>query len=362
VSEFQKAISEVITDELVDAIKKSPYFSVTLDESTDIGVKQNLIVYVMYLVKEKGKMISKNDFVGIVHLDKGATAQNIFDALIDLLTKRGIDCTKLAGVATDGAAVMTGNKSGVVQRVKTHNPGVLSVHCIAHRLALSSGGAADSIMYLVKFQEIVNALYKYFEYSPKHANCLKDMQVILDQKQKLKLKQIFHTRWLSFDGALQAVIVNYSSLLSVLLADKSAKAAGLVKSLSTYKFLYTAHFLSDVMHYLCRLSKSYQSSDINFTSVYSLLENTICKIKSLENGSGENITAFLKSVPNAPVESDIQGIFEFEFGSHLIKDSEKQRKEARDICIQFCEKVQNNLKTRFDPTGDSAVLTAISNV
>jgi hypothetical protein len=39
----------------------------------------------------------------------------------------------------------------------------------------------------------------------------------------------------------------------------------------------------------------------------------------------------------------MQVIFEFEFDRHIIKDSEKQ-KEARDICVQFCPKVQNNLK------------------
>ncbi|KAH3889984.1 hypothetical protein DPMN_014051 [Dreissena polymorpha] len=108
---------------------------------------------------------------------------------------------------------------------------------------------------------------------------------------------VFHTRWLSFDDALKSILVNYSSLLSVLVADKSAKAVGLVKSMSCFKFLYTAHFLADVMHYLCRFFKAYQTSDISFNTVYPLLENTVRKIHSLENCSGENITAFLQCVP-----------------------------------------------------------------
>ncbi|XP_053399569.1 uncharacterized protein LOC128557055 [Mercenaria mercenaria] len=92
VAEFQQA-TEVITDELINAVNMSPYFSVTLDEPTDISVKQNLIVYTVYFAQEKGKMVQKSNFLGLVHLDHGATAQNIFDALIDILTKRGIDCS-----------------------------------------------------------------------------------------------------------------------------------------------------------------------------------------------------------------------------------------------------------------------------
>ena len=237
------------------------------------------------------------------------------------------------------------------------------MHCIAHRLALASEGAADSIVYLVKFQEIVNSLYKLFEKSPGMLNKLDAMQEVLNQKQKLKLKQIFHTRWLSFDGALKALITNYSALLSVLHAEKSAKSAGLLKSMATYKFLYCAHFLSDVMNKLSRLSKAFQAEDVNFASVCSLLESTVQNVRSLCNGSGRNLSAFLKSIPETPVESAlIPGQYEFEYDGHILKDSYKQRQEAESICRQFIESILINLESRFDKSGDSAILSAIQNL
>ena len=52
---------------------------------------------------------------------------------------------KLTGIATDGAAVMTGKKSGVVQRLKEICPYILSTHSIAHRFALGPGGTADTL-------------------------------------------------------------------------------------------------------------------------------------------------------------------------------------------------------------------------
>ena len=52
---------------------------------------------------------------------------------------------KLFGVATDGASVMTGVRSGVTTRMKERNPFIVATHCIAHRLALASGKAADTV-------------------------------------------------------------------------------------------------------------------------------------------------------------------------------------------------------------------------
>jgi len=43
----------------------------------------------------------------------------------------------LVAVATDGASVMTGRKTGVVAQLKQKFPNVVSWHCLNHRLELS---------------------------------------------------------------------------------------------------------------------------------------------------------------------------------------------------------------------------------
>ena len=76
--------------------------------------------------------------------------------------------SSLCSVSTDGAAVMVGSKSGVVTRLKEYVPGVIATHCIAHRLALSCAVAAYIIPYLVKYQEVMNSVFKYFKNSGKN--------------------------------------------------------------------------------------------------------------------------------------------------------------------------------------------------
>ncbi|KAJ8299944.1 LOW QUALITY PROTEIN: hypothetical protein KUTeg_021463 [Tegillarca granosa] len=54
-----------------------------------------------------------------------------------------------------------------------------------------------------------------------------------------------------FEGSVHAIVVNYPALLSVFMEEKSGRALSLHKPVSTYKFLYCAHFLSDVLKQLC---------------------------------------------------------------------------------------------------------------
>ena len=146
---------------------------------------------------------------------------------------------------------MIGRKSGVVIRLRNQVPHLLSFYCIAHSFALASAQAADAVPYLTKFQEIVNPVYKYFEYSPKNTAQLEEVQKLLkeanDSSRTQRFQQVFGTRWLSFEGSLEALLANYSALLTVLSGDKSAKGQGLLKSTSTYKFLYVASFMADAM-------------------------------------------------------------------------------------------------------------------
>jgi len=234
VREAQEAICQVIFNELESSLRKSPCFAVIMDESTDVHVDQNLIIYVKFVNIDTGR--AETHFYEVVKLN-GAKAEDIFNSLIEafraknlpLVTDKNPQTPPLVAVATDGAATMVGKKSGVVTRLR-ESVGLehlISVHCIAHRLALASGKAADQVDYLVKYQEKVNGIYKYFEYSPKNMRNLEAIQNILselngDNPKGKRFRQVFATRWLSFEGAITALIENYSGLVSVFVEDGSA--------------------------------------------------------------------------------------------------------------------------------------------
>ena len=95
------------------------------------------------------------------------TASAILEIILCMLDRKKLPLEKANVMATDGASVMTGVHAGVTTQTKKKNPFMLSTHCIAHRLALASGQAADSIPYIKKCQQYINTIYKYYHYSPK---------------------------------------------------------------------------------------------------------------------------------------------------------------------------------------------------
>ena len=70
---------------------------------------------------------------------------------------------KMLSVNSDGASVMSGHKSGVQKKLKDLVPGLVYIHCAAHRTELA---IMDSIKfddsYLEKFDDILNGIFKFY--------------------------------------------------------------------------------------------------------------------------------------------------------------------------------------------------------
>ncbi|XP_052223995.1 uncharacterized protein LOC127839652 [Dreissena polymorpha] len=178
IDEFQDSLSDVVEEDLLLKIKESSKFSLMIDERTDISVHQKLIIYIRILEKNNVDVVLPQKYFLSINSLYRADAESIYSKVVNTLGEKGIDITKLTKISTDGASVMVGNKSGVVNRLKADNPGLLATHCIAHRLALSCCSGADVIPFLVKVQEILNSVYKYFSLSPKNTAMLEAIQKI----------------------------------------------------------------------------------------------------------------------------------------------------------------------------------------
>ena len=203
----------MVDEDLDNNLLRAEFYSVLIDESTDIGTDHNLVVTcVMYEVHTR--------FLCLVELP-GGTAPEIVDTLLKVFTPRNISLDKLCGIATDGASAMVGCRTGVTTQFKKKNPYLLSIHCIAHRLALASRQAADSVPYIKQYQLYVNNIYKYFHYSTTHMHKLKEIQSVLQLAER-KFHQVFHTRWLSFEGAVSAIVASLDPLYTVLIEESSS--------------------------------------------------------------------------------------------------------------------------------------------
>lgn len=363
IHEMQEAICKVISSDVIKELKEAKFYSVLLDESTDISVQQNLLIFVRH-VNALGEPVTK--YLQIEKL-KGATAEIIYTVLQNVLQQHGLGLSSCVAVATDGAANMTGSKSGVTTRMKKDHAHIVAIHCVAHRLALAAGKAADEVPYLIKYQEKVNAIYNYFDKSAKRTATLQGIYDILN-KRGTKFQEIFHTRWLSFEGALSALVRNYKALIECLLAEENtkAKADGLLKDLGNVKFMYTTHFLADAVVLLANLSRCFQASDMDLASVNPMIRSTISSLEALTKPEslGKTFKEFLTMIPDQPSTLEVghkpytQGFLLD--GEHRITDSEHQRKEAESACMKFVQNCIENLTTRFLSQTDLSVLDSFS--
>ncbi|MCO5566715.1 hypothetical protein L7F22_020394 [Adiantum nelumboides] len=137
--QFSQAIKDVYWDRLKKDIAASPFYSIQIDESTDISTQQYMIVYVTYM-QDGGNVSITTCFMDLLPA-KSSDAEALHDSLLGFLTKLELPLQKMIGIATDGASVMTGASNGVVSRLKRSIPHLLSFHCIAHRESLAAGDA-----------------------------------------------------------------------------------------------------------------------------------------------------------------------------------------------------------------------------
>ena len=106
--------------------------------------------------------------------------------------------TNFVTFQSDGVAVIIGTRGGVAALLKGRSPWVIANHCIAHRLVLAAGQAANEIPYVKKFKAILDQLYQFYENSAVRTAGLKKIQDVLNVPQ-MKLTQAKDVRWLSHD-------------------------------------------------------------------------------------------------------------------------------------------------------------------
>lgn len=160
-SDVQESIAFVLDGEVKRGVAKSEYFGLIIDESTDISVHKKLAECIRYVADRK--MVTK--FLTNVKIQSG-TAESIVHAVKNMCCNMGFDMHKLVGFGSDGASVMTGKDSGVVDRLRrSPSPHLVAVHCLAHRLSLACTDAAGDVRYVSDFKSNINKLYSHFSVS-----------------------------------------------------------------------------------------------------------------------------------------------------------------------------------------------------
>ena len=201
----------------LEHVLSSEFFSLMIDESTDIAVVKEMVIYGRYV--RSGKVATT--FLNICELPNG-TADTIETTLLAYMDKNNLSVSKMMGLGTDGAAVMTGKRNGVAARFKRRQPLLTSIHCVCHRLALAAAHAGNDVPYIHhKFKPTLSQLFYFYQNSSVRMSGLQAIERLLESAElklkkpaelklkkpaELKLKKPADTRWLSSDRACQTLV------------------------------------------------------------------------------------------------------------------------------------------------------------
>ena len=294
VADFQAALNSVVEENVLSILQKSALIGLMTDESTDINVSRKLMVYVKAVHPETRKACEF--YIADVELAGEANSENITKALSRLLKKKNIDRRLVVRLATDGAPVVTGTKSGVGVRLRRKcSPYLIQVHCVVHRLALASEQAADAVPLFKLYQATINSVYNYFAHSSTRTSHLRCLQTVVDDH-RVTLHATFSTRWLSFRGAVDAVRKSFCSLVLCLeheAEEGCASARGLLRAVNKASFLLATYGLSDVLTLLNKLSLVLQRKALNYADVGPIVKATVDALLSLKHCQGPNLASLI---------------------------------------------------------------------
>ncbi|XP_075645098.1 uncharacterized protein LOC142616096 [Castanea sativa] len=247
--DIQKDMVNAIARETSKAIIEdlgNGFFSILVDESRDISVKEQMALVLRY-VNKQGIIIER--FLGIVHV-ASTTALSLKCAIEGLLCEHNLSLSRLRGQGYDGASNMQGDINGLKTLILKENKSAFYVHCFAHQLQLTLVAVAKNHINIADFFYVVSNLVTVVGGSCKRRDALRDAQFVKIKEdlengvrrsgqglnQETNLKRPGDTRWGSYYETILNLILMFSAVADVLeiieedgLSDQKEKLIHLAK-------------------------------------------------------------------------------------------------------------------------------------
>uniref|UniRef100_A0A3B4XJK6 HAT C-terminal dimerisation domain-containing protein n=1 Tax=Seriola lalandi dorsalis TaxID=1841481 RepID=A0A3B4XJK6_SERLL len=133
----------------VKDINTAPFFSLALDESTDVSHLSQFSVIARYAAGDT----LREESLAVLPIKGSTRAEDLFKSFMEFAHEKNIPMDKLLSVCTDGAPCMVGKNKGFLALLREHeNRPILSFHCILHQEALCAqmcDGQLGEVMSLV---------------------------------------------------------------------------------------------------------------------------------------------------------------------------------------------------------------------
>ncbi|KAJ1117630.1 hypothetical protein NDU88_005827 [Pleurodeles waltl] len=231
-----EAMGENIQEQVIKAVRESPFFSIAMDESTDLGDVAQLLVWVRYLDQS---LHPKEELLCLLPLHGHTRGEDILDSICNYFETHHIPLDSLVSITTDGTPAMVGHDRGFVSLLKKKLTGqpIINYHCIIHQEVLCAK---------LKHEELNNVLklaVKIFNFIRAKALNHRRFKAMLQDSEAEYTDLLMHTEvlWLSKGKVLERFI----ALLPEIEHFTNSRGQTFPE-LKDVKWLLMLHFLSDL--------------------------------------------------------------------------------------------------------------------
>lgn len=289
-----QGLSKTIQNELLDSMlvvarnfilkemEQAEFVAIQADETTDISVRNQLVLIVRYTI---GSKIYER-FWGYF-TPESQNAQGISKCILQQLQclKISEKPLKLIAQSYDGASVMSGSVNGVQALIKQHYPNAHYIHCYAHKLNLVVAKAASCNTNVRVFFSNLDGFPSFFSRSSKRTE-------VLNSVVKKRLPRGCDTRW-TFHSKTVTTIHNHKDDLvkcfEQIISDESdastiRKAYGLLNLLQDENFLFWLDLFNKIMPHVEILFCQIQKRGIDSVFVKSCIEIFKNHIQNVREG------------------------------------------------------------------------------
>lgn len=283
-ADIQNELISIICDQIqikiCEKIKKTKFFVILADETTDVSRIEQFSLCIRYLDVDILKI--REDFLQFVPVHN-TTGSELAKTIISTLRALGLNLQQMRGQGYDGAANMGGVFRGVQALILKEYPKAIYTHCFSHCLNLCLNDASK-VQQIRNTLNIIQNVSSFFRMSAKRSYILKQK---LESKQFSGLKKYCETRWVERHEALSIFVDGFLEIVSALedlmTSENEKNAIILHKSLCNFQFLITCSIMERVLGITYTISKYLQMENLDILTATTSIETTITKLQNLRN-------------------------------------------------------------------------------
>ena len=288
--EIQNEMLEIMANSILRKICQDcvtgKYFSILVDETADTSRTEQMCITIRTCNES---LEAEEKVLGLYALDR-CNSETIYNAIMDVLVRCGLDLRNCYGQCYDGASTMSGHISGVAARILQTESRAVFTHCQMHSLNLAIQDTMSSISQFRDFFNLMQELVVFLRDSSQRCEIVKTVALQVKCSQN-NIRPLCPTRFTmkfrALDGLLKQLEILPLALneISENTSDSKMKSlvSGFDRRIHEHDFLFCLLLAHKIFEKTDILSKRLQDPKVSSGEGIKLCQITSTCIKKLRS-------------------------------------------------------------------------------